>query len=105
MNFSSQTIRLTVNLFDNNNPSNAFTQQRKYFLKICLQTEDFRKACEECFYYEKEAEVYNAIIPTVEELLRSIEEPAQFAPKLVYEGHFKSLNNMKRKFSDATLLI
>lgn len=77
-NFSSNTIRLLVNLFEPGNQSNFV---RKYFLKVSLQTEDFIKACEECLYYEKEIEVYEKIIPAVENLLRSINEPAQFAAK------------------------
>lgn len=77
-NFSSNTIRLFVNLLETDNKSNAL---RVYFLKICLQTEDFAKACEECLYYEKEIEIYNDIIPAAEELLQSIGISAQFAPK------------------------
>lgn len=82
-NFSSHTIRLIVYLVPNNNPSKEIKQQKVYFLKICLQTEEFLKACEESFYYEKESEIYNTIIPAVEKLLKSIELPTQIAPKSV----------------------
>lgn len=77
-NFSSTTIRLFVNLLPTNNQSNT---SRKYFLKVCLQTEEFAKACAECLYYEKEIEVYNDIIPATEELLQSINVSAQLAAK------------------------
>lgn len=77
-NFSSSTIRLCVNLLPTNNQSDVL---RKYFLKVCLQTEEFAKACEECLYYEKEIEVYNEILPAAEELLQSINTPAQLAAK------------------------
>lgn len=84
-NFSSNTIRLIVNLSQTNNQSNNLSNKRRrvYFLKICLQTEDFLKACEECFYYEKEIEAYNEIIPAVEALLLSIEFPTQLAPRSI----------------------
>lgn len=75
-NFCSNTVRLVVDIFQNVN-----VLRRVYFLKISLQTEDFVKAAEECFYYEKEIEVYNDIIPAAEELLESIKVPTQFAPK------------------------
>ncbi|KAJ6647542.1 Scavenger receptor class B member 1 [Pseudolycoriella hygida] len=80
-NFSSNTIRLFVNLHPTDDRTNV---KRNYFLKICLKTEDFLKACEECLYYEKEIEVYSKILPTVEESLRSINEPGQLAPKCYY---------------------
>lgn len=77
-NFSSSTIRLFVNLQQTSNQSNRL---KVYFLKVCLRTEDFLKACEECLYFEKEIEVYGKILPAVEELLQSINVPEQFAPK------------------------
>lgn len=77
-NFSSNTIRLFVNLPRACNQANRL---RVYFLKVRLQTEAFVKACEECLYYEKEIEIYTKIIPAVEELLQSINVPEQFAPK------------------------
>ncbi|XP_037024113.1 uncharacterized protein LOC119066001 [Bradysia coprophila] len=80
-NFSSSAIRLHVNIFPVNDHS---IMSRVYFLKVCLQTEDFAKACEECLYYEKEIEVYTEIIPAVERLLHSIEAPARFTAKCFY---------------------
>lgn len=77
-NFSSNAIRLFVNLTQTNDQSNSL---RVYFLKICLQTEDFVKACDECFYYEKEIEVYTKIIPAIEELLQSINVPQRITAK------------------------
>lgn len=80
-NFSSNTIRLFVNLLHADNQSNT---SKVYFLKVCLQTEDFAKACEECLYYEKEIEVYDDIMPAAVELLRSINVPAELAAKFVF---------------------
>ncbi len=79
-NFSSNAVRLFVNV-SNQPADNQSNILRVYFLKICLQTEDFMKACEECLYYEKEIEVYNDIVPAVEELLQSIDVPAGFTAK------------------------
>lgn len=84
-NYSSHMIRLIVHLKNKSdvNQMKMCKIKRTYFLKICLQTEEFLKICNECNLYEKEIEAYNRIIPAVEELLNSIQMKTQIAPKYV----------------------
>lgn len=79
-NFSSNAIRLFVDLLRTDDQTNL---TRVYFLKICLRTEDFLKACSECLYYEKEIEIYHQILPEVEALLQSINVPSRFTPRYI----------------------
>lgn len=48
-NYSSHVIRLIVYLHkSDNNQLKMCKIQKTYFLKICLQTEEFLKICDEC---------------------------------------------------------
>lgn len=78
-NFSSDTIRLAVDLNNRSDPTK--TMKKSYFFKICLRSPEFEGVLKENFNFEKEIEIYEKILPAVEELLQSIGVPTQMGPK------------------------
>lgn len=78
-NFSSDTIRLVVDLQDRCDATK--TLRKSYFFKICLKSPEFEGVLKENLNFEKEIEIYTKILPAVEELLESIGVPTQMGPK------------------------
>lgn len=75
--FSSYMFALTI--FLNDDCGNE--KQSDFILKIALQTEDYKRMCEECFIYEKEIETYTKILPVIQRMLDLEDESTQIAPR------------------------
>lgn len=75
-NFSSIMLRLKVD-FEHSQK----VKQKTFIIKIAIDSQEFAGVCEESCIFEKEIEVYMKILPKVEELLESIGEHGQIAPR------------------------
>lgn len=79
-NFSSYMIGLKT-IFESESDGE---KSRDFLLKIAIQTEDFQKICQETLLYEREIEAYTNVLPAVEELLKSVGESGQIAPRYLH---------------------
>lgn len=78
-NFGSDTIQLIVKLRGRSDKTKV--TQKSFFMKVSLQSEQFKGVSDESLLFEKEIEVYSKILPAAEELLKAIDMPTSLAPK------------------------
>lgn len=75
-NFSSYMLRLKASFHHRNEE-----KEQIFILKIGQDFEEFAVVCEESALFEKEIEIYTKILPELENLLQSIGQHCQFAPR------------------------